>query len=165
MPATASAPPSTPERRHRREREVADGSLSIRAEARGTGAGDALETIIRDAQRFSDRAQTVGSRNQNGYYMIGVVGVAAGFLAGIASTDPSWHVISGVAGVVAGLVAAVQTFLKRREKSRFQYDNAARAGQVALDGRILADREQPPTEAELLALAARLTDIRLRRFE
>lgn len=124
----------------------------------------ALERIIRDAQQFSDSARKTGSRNESIYYSIGIVGVVAGFLAGLSATSGSWQAVSGVGGVIAGLAAAVQTFLRRLEKSRFQYDNSAMAAEIALAGRILADRPQPPTEAELVKLAERLTAVRLRPF-
>jgi hypothetical protein len=123
----------------------------------------ALETIIAEAEAFRRNAQKKGSVNLAGYYTIGAVGVIAGILASAGNSLP--HLITVLVGLVAAGAVAMQTFLRRQEKSRFQYDNGADAGAIALSGRILADRERPPTEDELLDLVNRLTEIRLRPFE
>lgn len=125
----------------------------------------ALERIVTEAETFRDKSQKRGAFNQNFYYVLGFFGAIAGFLAGVAAANSSWHVISGVAGVAAGLIAAVQTFLTRKEKSRFQFDKAADAGEVALIGRILDEGESPPSQDQLIELAERWSAIRRRPFD
>ncbi len=130
-----------------------------------TPSKTALEKIIEEAESFRDMSQRRGTLNQNIYYTLGVVGAGAGFLAGVSAANDSLQILSGIAGVLAGLIAAVQTFLTRKEKSRFQYDNAADAAEVALTGRILTESEERPTQDQILELAKRLTAIRRRPFD
>jgi hypothetical protein len=110
-------------------------------------------------------SQRRGRVNQNTCYVLGVIGAAAGFLAGVSAANGSLHAVSAVAGVTAGLIAAVQTFLTRREKSRFQFDKAADASEVALIGRVLSEGEHPPSQDQLIELAQRLSAIRRRPFD
>lgn len=127
--------------------------------------GTALERIVAEAEAFRDMSQRRGRINQNLYYVLGVIGAAAGFLAGASAANGSWHAVSGVAGVTAGLIAAVQTFLTRKEKSRFQFDKAADAGEVALIGRVLGEGEHPPSQDQLIELARCWSAIRRRPFD
>ena len=125
--------------------------------------GSALKAIIEEAEAFSKSARKRASFNLGLYYTIGIVGVIAGILAAAGNSLP--HLITVLVGLVAAAAVAMQTFLRRQEKSRFQYDNGADAGAIALSGRILSDREQPPTEDELLDLVSRLTEVKHRPFE
>jgi hypothetical protein len=128
-----------------------------------TKPASALETIVAQAEAFQKQNRKKGTRNLAIYYLIGALGVLAGILASAGHSLP--HLVTIVVGLVAAAAVAMQTFLKRLEKSRYQYDNAADASAIALSGRILADRAQPPTEDELLDLVDRLTEILHRPFE
>lgn len=128
-----------------------------------TTSASALGVIVSEAEEFSKNARKKGSLNLAAYYMIGVIGVSAGILASAANSLP--HFVVVLTGLVAAGAVAMQTFLRRHEKSRFQYNNGADAASIALAGRILADRPGPPAENELLDLIDRLTEIRQRPFE
>jgi hypothetical protein len=128
-----------------------------------TKPASALETIIAEAEAFQKSNRKKGTVNLASYYIIGAIGVLAGIVASAGNSLP--HPLTVFVGLVAAVAVAMQTFLKRLEKSRYQYDNGADAKAIALSGRILVDRAEPPTEDELLDLVDRFTEILHRPFE
>jgi hypothetical protein len=108
--------------------------------------------IEAQASLESQRSRSAWRANLLTHYLVGIVGVASGAIAGISALAEAAPAITAAAGFAAALAAGLQSFLNAEAKARHHYVQASEWTALARQAQMLAKRGSDVEDRDVAAL-------------
>lgn len=125
-------------------------------EADPAGLRSVSARYAQESLEASEHAERYGRRHRKGYFVVGILAVVAGVIAGTTGIAQGAPVVTGIAGFAASALVGIGSTYNAETLARFHFSQGAGYGAISRRFRNLAEGTDEPTLTQVDELVERL---------